>query len=56
MRVLYLGHLAAKHWVKINTPLGRLVIRTQAWAQQPRPGERLQVPAGQPAVATQLER
>jgi hypothetical protein len=56
MRTVYVGHLTLKHWLKTHTPLGRVMIRTRAWAQQPRAGERLQFPVAQPAVAAQHDR
>jgi hypothetical protein len=44
MRALYLADFTVKHWVKTRTPLGRLMTKTTAWAQQPNPGEHLPQP------------
>lgn len=40
MRAMYLGYFAAKHSLKVHTPLGRFMTRTSIWAAQPRAGER----------------
>jgi hypothetical protein len=44
MRASYLADFTTKHWLKTRTPLGRLMTKTTAWAQQPNPGEHLPQP------------
>lgn len=39
MRLLYMQHFTAKHWLKTRTPAGRLAIDTSVWARQPRATE-----------------
>jgi hypothetical protein len=53
MRKVYLPYFASKHFLKAHTPLGMLLTRTNAWAEQPRAGGQTQAaPAAKPAVAS----
>jgi hypothetical protein len=41
MRAIYVRHFTTKHWLKTQTPLGRLLTSTRIWAEQPKAGEAL---------------
>jgi len=50
MRLAYLAHFTAKQFLKTRTPLGRVMTKTTAWAEQPRPNERPVRPIPEPSA------
>jgi hypothetical protein len=50
MRLEYLTYFSAKQFLKARTPVGRVMTKTTAWAEQPRPGERPVRPIPEPAA------